>query len=310
MPLSLNPQTRLLVIAPHPDDETIGTGGLIQQVRAAGGEVRILLLTDGDNNPWPQRWLERRLWIGAAERARWGRRRRGEVERALRKLDVPAQALHAFGWPDMGISVSLRQDFAPLLSAMTQQVQAYRPNVIALPALGDRHPDHSAAHVLLRLALTGQAELPTLLTYLVHGHAAEQPSERMLIDSTAVQQSTKLSAMAEHHSQMALSAARMLRLAGRQERYERVEPVKRQGLLCSLPWQPSPLWLPWLRLTLAGHAGVRVWSWNEAPRVRDAAGRHALQLPPEMDGQGTLFIKLHLDLPSPWIFDRWGWWEV
>ena len=39
---------RLLVIAPHPDDETIGAGGLIQRVHAGGGEVRVVLITAGD----------------------------------------------------------------------------------------------------------------------------------------------------------------------------------------------------------------------------------------------------------------------
>ncbi len=39
---------RLLVIAPHPDDETIGAGGLIQRVRQNGGEVRVVLVTAGD----------------------------------------------------------------------------------------------------------------------------------------------------------------------------------------------------------------------------------------------------------------------
>src|SRR5262245_29481661 len=39
---------RLLVIAPHPDDETIGAGGLIQRVVAKGGSVRVVLLTAGD----------------------------------------------------------------------------------------------------------------------------------------------------------------------------------------------------------------------------------------------------------------------
>ena len=58
--LPVSAQTRLLVIAPHPDDETLGCGLLLQQVLAAGGEVRIILMTDGDNNPWPQRCLERR----------------------------------------------------------------------------------------------------------------------------------------------------------------------------------------------------------------------------------------------------------
>src|SRR5436190_21315216 len=40
--------SRLLVIAPHPDDETIGAGGLIQRVHAAGGQVRVVFLTEGD----------------------------------------------------------------------------------------------------------------------------------------------------------------------------------------------------------------------------------------------------------------------
>ena len=63
MAFSLHAGTRLLVVAPHPDDESIATGELIQQVRQVGGQVDILLLTHGDNNPWPQRWMERRFRI-------------------------------------------------------------------------------------------------------------------------------------------------------------------------------------------------------------------------------------------------------
>lgn len=41
-------QTRLLVIAPHCDDETLGCGGIIQGVLAAGGEVMVVIMTNGD----------------------------------------------------------------------------------------------------------------------------------------------------------------------------------------------------------------------------------------------------------------------
>ncbi|WP_266158420.1 PIG-L deacetylase family protein [Dyella silvatica] len=310
MPLSLSPQTRLLVIAPHPDDETIGAGGLIQQVREAGGEVRILLLTDGDNNPWPQRWLERRLWIGAAERERWGRRRRQEVVQALRTLDVPAAALHAFGWPDMGITASLRQDFARTVAAMAQQIHRYRPNMMTLPALGDRHPDHGAAHVLVRLALAESGQASNLLIYWVHGGPAEHPGERIHVDVTVKQRSVKLAAVAEHHSQMALSATRMRQWAGGEEWYERIEPRQGMGTRWLLPWRPSPLLMPRLRLTLAGPGGVRDWRWRDAPLNRDNAGLYMLSLPSGTDRRGPLFIKLQLDLPSPWIFDHWGWREL
>src|SRR6516162_434303 len=43
--------TRLLVIAPHPDDEALGAAGLIRRVIATGGSVRIVWMTSGDGFP-------------------------------------------------------------------------------------------------------------------------------------------------------------------------------------------------------------------------------------------------------------------
>jgi len=47
----LDERVRMLVVSPHPDDESLAVGGLIQAVLAAGGAVDVLLLTDGDDNP-------------------------------------------------------------------------------------------------------------------------------------------------------------------------------------------------------------------------------------------------------------------
>ena len=148
-------QTRLLVIAPHPDDETIATGILIQRVRAAGGKVDVLLLTDGDNNPWPQRALERRLRIGAAERMRWGRRRRAEMAQAMQCLGVAPECLHALSWPDLGLLALLLQPASTAVQTVATLLAQLRPNLLVMPALADRHPDHASAHVLTRLALAG-----------------------------------------------------------------------------------------------------------------------------------------------------------
>ena len=49
--MSFSPATRLLVVAPHPDDETLGAGGLIQRVRHAGGAVKVVFMTSGDGFP-------------------------------------------------------------------------------------------------------------------------------------------------------------------------------------------------------------------------------------------------------------------
>ena len=41
-------KTRLLILSPHPDDETLGCGGLIRRIKKAGGEVYVMIFTYGD----------------------------------------------------------------------------------------------------------------------------------------------------------------------------------------------------------------------------------------------------------------------
>jgi LmbE family N-acetylglucosaminyl deacetylase len=309
MALSLNAQTRLLVVSPHPDDESIATGELIQQVRQSGGDVRILLLTNGDNNPWPQRWVERRLRIGIEERRRWGERRRGEVAQALQQLGVDPSALQALGWPDMGLTDRLSEHFHSTLAALTTSLDAYQPNLVAMPALGDHHPDHGAAHVMTRLALARwPGRTPEQLAYLVHGREGEVTG-RVKLDSSVGLHANKLAALAYHHSQMALSGKRMRRLADRAERYQTVRDAGLGEEGGILPWQPSAVLHPWLRLMVADQSGVRHWPWPKAPITRDGQGRYLFPVLGE-GAAGPRFAKLYMNFPSPWIFDRWGWCEL
>jgi N-acetyl-1-D-myo-inositol-2-amino-2-deoxy-alpha-D-glucopyranoside deacetylase len=299
-------QTRLLVVAPHPDDETIATGLLIQQVQAAGGEVKILLLTAGDNNPWPQRWLERRVRIREMDRRRWGRRRHAEMLQALELLDVPSHALQTMGWPDMGVTDSLLQAGKTTISALAAAIDRFCPSLIAMPSLDDRHPDHGSAHVLVRLALPGQASSPQLLAYLVHGQA---PGSGLIeIRGTAEQLASKRGALAAHRSQMALSGNRMRRLADRSECYADV-PAMPTSHSSVLPWQPLVWSQPWLRLSVVSAAGTQSWRWRDAPLQRDSQGTYHLILPAAAEDLPR-FARLASDLPSLWIFDHWGWCEL
>jgi LmbE family N-acetylglucosaminyl deacetylase len=295
----LTASSRLLVVAPHPDDETLACGVLIQQVLAAGGAARVLLLTDGDDNPWPQRWLERRWRVDAADRRRWGQRRRDEAVRAVARLGLPASALQPLGWPDLGLTARLRDERPAALATLAAAAEAFGPTLIAVPALGDRHPDHGAAHVLCRLALAGRAAPLEWLAYPVHGGHAEGLADGPV--ATPGQQRRKLAALAEHATQMALSGGRMRRLASHPERFVRLDGLPAPGG-ARLPWRPPPPLHPFLRLLLADAGGVSDRPWREAVE-RDGDGyRLAAQAP-----SGPCFAKLHLDWPSPWIFDHWGW---
>lgn len=298
--------TRLLVVAPHPDDETLATGLLIQQVLAAGGQVRVLLLTSGDNNPWPQRWIERRWRIGANERKRWGRRRYAEVLAALDALGLGDDALRALGWPDMGLTACLLQPSGSAVDMIASELEAFAPSLVAMPSLQDRHPDHGAAHVLVRLALLKCSCRPQLLTYLVHGRT--QSVTFVTLTGVGRQQVSKLRALVQHHSQMVLSGRRMRRLAERPERYV---PVVTSPTISprTLPWRPAAWMRPCLRFSLVSSAGTQSWRWSEAPLERGGDGSFRL-LAGAAPAEGPCFVKLAWDLHTFWIFDLWGWCEL
>lgn len=303
----LSARTRLLVVAPHPDDETIATGMLIQRVQAAGGKVGILLLTRGDNNPWPQRWLERRIRIDAADRKRWGQRRHEEMLRALQCLEVPVEALQSLGWPDMGVTDGLLQSSDATVAELAAAFDRFRPSLIAMPALGDRHPDHGSAHVLVRLALATQGDPPQQLAYLVHGRASD--TGVIEISGPAAQADRKCAALAAHRSQMALSGRRMRQLAARPERYVWTPVAQERAEATSqLPWRP-PVWLrPWLWVSVVDAAGAQSWRWRDAPLRRNSDGGYELTLPAA--SAGPRFVRLASSLPALWIFDHWGWCEL
>ena len=298
-------QTRLLVVAPHPDDETIATGLLVQQVHEAGGEVRIVLLTAGDNNPWPQRWLERRLRITSLDRRRWAQRRSVEMEQALQRLGLPQTSLHSLGWPDLGMSALLLESTEEAVAVIAQEFSQFDPNLIVFPSLLDRHPDHGAAHVLVRLALMGRAESPALFTYLIHGKPGSRGFIR--IQATPAQMTAKREALLAHRSQLALSGRRMRGLADRPERYAEGCPASPTGVV--LPWQP-PSWLrPWLELSVVNPQGGHRWAWANAPLERLPDGRFRLSSF-AFGSTAPCFVHLSLSLRSPWIFDHWGWCEL
>ena len=219
---------RVLVIAPHPDDESIATGGLLQIAHAAGATCRVVIVTDGDNNPWPQRWSERRWRIGANERARWGARRRAEAMAALSVLGLNHAAtnfdVQFLGLPDLGLTDMLMRMDERASNSLRMQIDEFQPTWLVLPALNDRHPDHSALHVMTRVALAEYAgAAPKLLAFGVHGELHDE--RHIELPLTDAQRAVKRTAIFTHASQMQLSGKRFLAYAKAQEPFQSVAQV-------------------------------------------------------------------------------------
>lgn len=78
------PGSRAVVIAPHPDDEVLGCGGLLQRLAEAGRTLQLISVTDGSaSHPGSDRWPVQRLSVVRPQ----------ESAEALRRLGLPMHQL-------------------------------------------------------------------------------------------------------------------------------------------------------------------------------------------------------------------------
>src|SRR5262245_25205570 len=201
---------RVLVLAPHPDDETLATGGLLQRSVAAGAVVRVVVVTDGENDPWSQRAVERRWRLDASARIRWAQRRRAETLEALACLGIPVSSAAFLHFPDQGLTSLLLAGGGSFVPALTTELRTWQPTLVVAPAAADRHPDHSALAVLLRLAidrLAGTHAGFSHIGYVVHG---APPPGAFRFPLAPRERDRKYAAILCHRSQLVLSRRRFL----------------------------------------------------------------------------------------------------
>ncbi len=212
------PLERLLVIAPHPDDETIAAGGLLQRAAAAGGAIRVILVTDGDNNPWPLRFLKKKLRINDKDRAEWGALRRDESLRALAVLGVAPAAAIFLGYPDQLLTRMARAGDLRVRDTLAAAIEDFAPTLLVAPSAFDLHADHRAISWLAHSAAAGR----NVITFLVHGHP---PPERVAFELalTTEEAARKRAAIECHQSQLVLSRRRFLSYARTTERFLQAE---------------------------------------------------------------------------------------
>ena len=91
------------MIAPHPDDEALGAAGLLQRVVAAGGSVRVLLMTSGDAFPEGVEAARKIRRPRPRDFRSYGDLRERESTSALQRLGLSRAQILFLGFPDGGL---------------------------------------------------------------------------------------------------------------------------------------------------------------------------------------------------------------
>ncbi|MBW3625850.1 MAG: PIG-L family deacetylase [Armatimonadetes bacterium] len=197
-----NPADRILILAPHPDDETLSCGGLIQKALRRGARVRVVEVTSGDafsviaHRLYPDEPFSPSLFL------RLGEIRMQETRRALSRLGLPSSQVTFLGYPDSGLHRLLSTHWSrpwratrtqairppyngagfrnslytgeSLLNDLTAILRAERPTVVYYPHPGDFNQDHRSVAAFTLMALNRLNETPGWTapreaSYLIHG---------------------------------------------------------------------------------------------------------------------------------------------
>lgn len=196
-----NKADRVLILAPHPDDEVIGCAGVIQEAVSAGAQVRVVYLTNGEHNEFAFIVYEKRIPLRQGEFIHMGQVRRSESIKSMKLLGLNEDRLTFLGYPDYGTftiftqywqtdkpyktiltrisSVPYKENLsfgAPyvgesVLGDLKNILINYKPNRIFVSHPADVNGDHRSLYLFLQIALSDlKKELPAakIYPYLVH----------------------------------------------------------------------------------------------------------------------------------------------
>ena len=199
-PLTLETTDRVLILAPHPDDEILACGGIIQQAVKLGLPLRIVFFTYGDSNQWSFLVYRKHLVFFPQAVQNMGLIRHDEDVSAAAALGVSGQQLVFLGYPDFGTldiwrkhwgnapsytSILARATAVPYKSAMHPGalykgeavladlktiLNEFKPTKIFLSHPADHNMDHRALYLFTVVAVwdLGLDKQVVLYPYLIH----------------------------------------------------------------------------------------------------------------------------------------------
>lgn len=126
---------KTLVVAPHPDDESLGSGGAIRLLRELAIEVVVLTMSDGTlSHPNSAKFPPEKLRV----------LREREMIAALDILGVGGEKITFWRLPDRRVPNEGDADFLSTVDKSIEFLHAHQPQTILVPWRRDPHPDHRA----------------------------------------------------------------------------------------------------------------------------------------------------------------------
>ena len=143
---------KVLIVAPHPDDEVLGCSGLIQRLLSEGKQVDVVILSGGGKSHAGCCNIDESILIES---------RRNLSRKAVKILGLPLENLHFMDYPDGSIAFDSSET-----DRLKKLIEMLQPKVIFVPHKGEGWSDHLEAGRIVR-KLVGETSGVSLYEYCV-----------------------------------------------------------------------------------------------------------------------------------------------
>lgn len=148
----LNISDKILIVAPHPDDEVLGCSGLIQRLLSEGKQVDVAILSGGGKSHAGCCKIDESTLIEF---------RRNLSRKAAEILGLPLENLHFLDYPDGSIAFDCSET-----DRLKKLIDILQPDAIFIPHKGEGWSDHLETGRIVR-TLIGKMSGISLYEYCV-----------------------------------------------------------------------------------------------------------------------------------------------
>ena len=166
---------RVVIVSPHPDDETLGCAGLIQSLLRQGLMPFVLVFTNGDGFDASIHLKLYEVKIKPEDRAAYSQMRMLETLKAMAKLGLPPQQVIFLGFSERTLAEDwLWKGDEKFVKALVEHLERIQPTTVILPSRYDDHPIHAIVcsigwTALFQLASEGRlSQMPRVFEVLIH----------------------------------------------------------------------------------------------------------------------------------------------
>jgi len=166
---------RVVIVSPHPDDETLGCAGLIQSLLRHGLMPFVLVFTNGDGFDASIHLKLYEVKIKPEDREAYSQMRMAETLKAMAKLGLPSHQVIFLGFSERTLPEDwLWKGDEKFVKVLAEHLERIQPTVVILPSRYDDHPIHAIVcgigwTALLRLVSERRLfQMPRVFEVLIH----------------------------------------------------------------------------------------------------------------------------------------------